>query len=160
MKRDKAPISSDSDYAMAMGTVLRDERKQQGIRIEMAAKALDITASYISQIETGKKNPTLSVMEKYANFLGMDLFELALRVRIIRAPDRRSLKKLMTDLSGKLEVLSKLRGKGKKRPLQKKSATVKKKNSIATLMNPSTPDQARRRLIYPYLNGRKYEFVY
>ena len=127
MKRNKAPISSDSDYAMAMGAVLRDERKQLGIRIEMAAKALGITASYISQIETGKKNPTLSVMEKYADFLGMDLFELALRVRIIRAPDRRSLKKLMTDLSGKLEVLSKLRGQGKKRPSQKKPAAVKKK---------------------------------
>lgn len=146
MKRDKAPISSDSDYAMAMGAVLRDERKQQGIRIEMAAKALDITASYISQIETGKKNPTLSVMEKYADFLGMDLFELALRVRIIRAPDRRSLKKLMTDLSGKLEVLSKLRGKGKKRPLQKKSATVKKKfhrhfdESVDARSGSSTPN--------------------
>ena len=126
MKRNKAPISSDSDYAMAMGAVLRDERKQLGIRIEMAAKALGITASYISQIETGKKNPTLSVMEKYADFLGMDLFELALRVRIIRAPDRRSLKKLMTDLSDKLEVLTTLRNKGEKQPSQKKPAAVKK----------------------------------
>jgi len=126
MKRDKELISTDSDYAMAMGEVLRDERKQQKIRIEMAAKALGITASYISQIETGKKNPTLSVMEKYAEFLGMDLFELALRVRIIRAPDRRSLNKLMKDLSGKLEVVSDLRKTGKKRPSRNKPAAAKK----------------------------------
>lgn len=126
MKREKIPESSDSDYAFAMGAVLREERKRQEIRIEMAAKALGITASYISQIETGKKNPTLSVMEKYAEFLGMDLFELALRVRIIRAPDRRGLNKLMKDLSGKLDVLSDLRKKGKKNSSRRNPATVKK----------------------------------
>ncbi|MCP4757826.1 MAG: helix-turn-helix domain-containing protein [Proteobacteria bacterium] len=107
--------STGNELAIAMGTVLREERKRQGIRIEVAGKALGITASYISQIETGKKNPTLSVIESYADFLGMDLFELSLRTKIVRSPDKKSLKKLMTDLSGKLEVLADLRKKGTKK---------------------------------------------
>lgn len=99
------------EYATALGTALREERKAQGISIEVAAKALGITASYISQIETGKKNPTVSVVESYASFLGLDMFELSLRIKIIRSPDKRSLERLIADLSGKIDVLAELRKK-------------------------------------------------
>ncbi len=116
MKREKSPSSTGTEYAAAMGIVLREERKKQGISIEVAGKALGITASYISQIETGKKNPTLSVIENYSGFLGMDLFEVSLRVKIVRSPDKRSLKRLMADLSGKLEALSELRKKKSSHP--------------------------------------------
>ena len=111
MNSKKQSESTDFDYTQAMGTALREERKKQGINIESAAKALSITASYISQIETGKKNPTLSVVENYASFLGIDMFELSLRVRIIRSPDKRSLERLIADLSGKIDVLADLRKK-------------------------------------------------
>ncbi len=109
MKSDKKADSADLEYAQAMGTALREERKKQKISIEVAGKALGITASYISQIETGKKNPTLSVVENYASFLGLDMFELSLRIKIIRAPDKRSLERLIADLSGKIDVLAELR---------------------------------------------------
>ncbi len=109
MNSIQQPDSSQIDYAIALGTALREERKKQGIRIEVASKALDITASYISQIETGKKNPTVSVIEKYANFLGMDMFELSLRIKILRSPDKRSMERLIANLSGKIDILAELR---------------------------------------------------
>ncbi len=111
MNSKKQSEPTEVDYAQAMGLALREERKRQGINIETAAKALGITASYISQIETGKKNPTLSVVENYASFLGLDMFELSLRVRIIKSPDKRSLERLIADLSGKIDVLAELRKK-------------------------------------------------
>jgi transcriptional regulator with XRE-family HTH domain len=101
----------DKEYALAMGTALREERKKQKIGIELAAKTLKITASYISQIENGKKNPTLSVLENYADFLGLDLFELSLRVKIIRSPDRKSIKQLISELSSTIDTLAELNGK-------------------------------------------------
>jgi len=111
---DNTPnIASDQAYAIAVGTALRSERKKQKIGIELAAKALNITASYISQIENGKKNPTLSVLENYATFLGMDLFELSLRVKIIRSPDKKSLNKLIDDLSSTIDTLSELKSGSK-----------------------------------------------
>ena len=45
----------DKEYAIAVGIALRTERKKQKIGIELAAKAMNITASYVSQIENGKK---------------------------------------------------------------------------------------------------------
>ncbi len=111
MKSNKQPEPNNLEYAQAMGAALREERKKQGISIEVAAKALNITASYVSQIETGKKNPTLSVVENYASFLGIGMFELSLRVKIIRSPDKRSLERLIADLSGKIDVLADLRKK-------------------------------------------------
>ncbi len=111
MKSKKKSESDDLEYAQALGTVLREERKKQKISIEVAAKALGITASYVSQIETGKKNPTLSVVENYAIFLGLDMFELSLRVKIVRSPDKRSIERLIANLSGKIDVLAELRKK-------------------------------------------------
>lgn len=99
----------DKEYAIAVGTALRTERKKQKIGIELAAKALGITASYISQIENGKKNPTLSVLDNYTQFLGIDLFELSLKVKIIRSPDKKSLNKLIKDLSSTIDTLSELK---------------------------------------------------
>ena len=100
---------ADQEYAIAVGIALRTERKKQKIGIELAAKAMKITASYVSQIENGKKNPTLSVLENYAQFLGMDLFELSLKVKIIRSPDKKSLNNLIKDLSSTIETLSELK---------------------------------------------------
>ena len=111
MESKKQAEPQDQEYAQAMRAALREERKSQGVSIETAAKALNITASYVSQIETGKKNPTLSVIENYASFLGLGMFELSLRVKIIRSPDKRSLERLIADLSGKIDVLAELRKK-------------------------------------------------
>ena len=101
----------DKEYAIAVGIALRAERKNQKIGIETAAKAMSITASYVSQIENGKKNPTLSVLDNYTQFLGMDLFELSLKVKIIRSPDKKSLNSLIKDLSSTIETLSELKSR-------------------------------------------------
>ncbi len=108
--KNKQPPASDNDKgcALAIGAALREERKKQKIGIELAAKALNITASYISQIEKGKKNPTLTILENYADFLGLGLFELSLRVKIIQSTDHKSIKQLISGLSGIIDSLAKL----------------------------------------------------
>ena len=92
-----------------MGVVLKEERKKRGLGIVEVAEELGITPSYISQIENGKKNPTLNVMENYANLLGMDLFELSLRVKLMRSPSQQGLEKLLKTLSQALNSIATLK---------------------------------------------------
>lgn len=109
MKTEKSPNIQQDEYAIVMGIVLKEERKRKGLGIVEVAEELGITPSYISQIENGKKNPTLHVMENYAKLLGMDLFELSLRVKMTGCPNRNSLKGLVKEISKAVDLLSDLR---------------------------------------------------
>ncbi len=54
--------SSDTYQGTAFGQRLRALRHEKSITLADMAKILGVTSSYLSQIETGKKNPTSSVM--------------------------------------------------------------------------------------------------
>ena len=73
------------DICEVVGKRLRELRKLKGLSQEKMAEQAGVNAKYYSEIERGKRNITLKVMEKIADNLGITLEEL------FRFPARESL---------------------------------------------------------------------
>ncbi len=54
---------------------MRELRQEKGISQEMLAEAIDSHQVYISEIENGKKIPSLPVLYKTAHFFNLSLSE-------------------------------------------------------------------------------------
>lgn len=54
-----------------LGTVLRLIRKVKEMSIRELAEKMDVSANYLSEIETNKKRPSLEVLTKYSEALGV-----------------------------------------------------------------------------------------
>lgn len=54
-----------------MGEALRLLRIFNGYKSAEIAKKLDISQSYVSEIENNKKQPTIEILDRYANLLGI-----------------------------------------------------------------------------------------
>jgi len=59
-----------------LGKNLKELRQKQGLSQGDIARFLGADRSYISNIESGRMNPTLSTLEKLAKSLGVKLDEL------------------------------------------------------------------------------------
>lgn len=59
-----------------IGARLRDARTQQGLSLRSVAQALGVSASLISQVETGKTQPSVSTLYAMVNHLGVSMDEL------------------------------------------------------------------------------------
>src|SRR5690606_28006995 len=55
---------------------LRAARMQRGLSLRSLAAALGVSASLVSQVETGKTQPSVSTLYAIANHLGVSLDEL------------------------------------------------------------------------------------
>ena len=59
------------------GTTLRKLRIEKGLSQETLASRLDMVSNgYISRLESGQKNPTLEMVFKFAEALGIKAWEL------------------------------------------------------------------------------------
>lgn len=63
-----------------LGQNLRALRKARGLSQERFALEHDIDRTYVSGIERGTRNPTVSVLGRLADALGVDIHELLLPV--------------------------------------------------------------------------------
>jgi len=54
-----------------IGETLKYLRVFNDLTMVELAKKLDLSQSYISEIESGKKQPTLQIIEKYADYFSM-----------------------------------------------------------------------------------------
>ena len=61
----------------AVGETLRELRQKKGVSQEKLAEAIDSHQVYISEIENGKKIPSLSVIYKIARFFNLSLSDFA-----------------------------------------------------------------------------------
>lgn len=68
------------DIRIAFGQVLREVRKEKGISQEQLALQSDIDRTYISKLEKGLYQPTLSTLFAIAPVLGCPPAELVERV--------------------------------------------------------------------------------
>ena len=59
-----------------LGALIRRERKHQGLRQPDLAAAAGTSIRFIVEIEGGKRNPTLKVVERLALALGVEPAEL------------------------------------------------------------------------------------
>lgn len=59
-----------------IGARLRDARTQRGLSLRSVAQELGVSASLISQVETGKTQPSVSTLYALVNHLGVSMDEL------------------------------------------------------------------------------------
>lgn len=62
---------------VAAAETLRELRQKKGVSQEKLAEAIDSHQVYISEIENGKKIPSLSVIYKTAQFFNLSLSDFA-----------------------------------------------------------------------------------
>ena len=62
---------------VAVAETLRELRQTKGVSQEKLAEAIDSHQVYISEIENGKKIPSLSVIYKTARFFNLSLSDFA-----------------------------------------------------------------------------------
>lgn len=62
--------------AKKLGDNIRRIRLEKGLTQIELSKKLKVDRSYVSNVEQGKKNPTLTTIEKIANVLGVSTDEL------------------------------------------------------------------------------------
>jgi transcriptional regulator with XRE-family HTH domain len=64
------------DDSAQVGQRLRSAREQQGLSLREVARRLDISASALSQIETGKSRPSVKTLYAIVSELGLSMDEL------------------------------------------------------------------------------------
>ncbi len=64
------------EYSKKLGENLKKIRIMKGITQTEIAKKLDVNRSFVSNIENGKTNPTLSTITNLADVLGISVNEL------------------------------------------------------------------------------------
>lgn len=62
---------------VAVAETLRELRQKKGVSQEKLAEAIDSHQVYISEIENGKKIPSLSVIYKIVRFFNLSLSDFA-----------------------------------------------------------------------------------
>lgn len=62
--------------AEVFGKNVRRVRQAKGLTLEAMADEVGLAYSYLGEIERGRKNPTLDVVERIAEVLGADPIEL------------------------------------------------------------------------------------
>ncbi len=69
-----------------IGAHLRDARIERGLSLRSVAQALGVSASLISQVETGKTQPSVSTLYAMVNHLGVSMDELMGMSPVTRTP--------------------------------------------------------------------------
>lgn len=70
---------NDNDFLKKFGNRVNNFRNKTGLSQEKLATELGIDQSYLSEIETGKANPSLLYVKKLAEAFGVEPFELIVK---------------------------------------------------------------------------------
>lgn len=65
-----------ADILKKLGERIREERKRAGLTQEKLAEKVDLSPDYIGYIERGKQAPYLKTLERIAESLGAEVYEL------------------------------------------------------------------------------------
>ena len=60
---------------MEVGKVIKIKRIEKDLKVKELASKVDITEQYMSNIEHGKRNPSLKLLKKLAKELGCSVYE-------------------------------------------------------------------------------------
>jgi transcriptional regulator with XRE-family HTH domain len=71
---------AEARQSVAFGIGVRELRKRRKLTQSEVASRVGITATYLSQIETGQRNPTLAVVVGLARALGLKPSQLVARL--------------------------------------------------------------------------------
>ena len=67
---------SQNNRAMKIGLVIKGLRIEQGLKLEALANDLELATSTLSRIESGRRNPSLDVLEALAEALGVKVSDI------------------------------------------------------------------------------------
>ncbi|MDR1323032.1 MAG: helix-turn-helix domain-containing protein [Candidatus Margulisbacteria bacterium] len=71
MARYEKPHKPDKKLLLALGRRLRSLRERQGLTIEQLSAAADINFKYLQRCETGRSNPSVSILFAIASGLAV-----------------------------------------------------------------------------------------
>lgn len=71
-----AAHEAGADPVVQLGSRLRDARVQSGLSLREAARQLGVSASFVSQMENGKSQPSVATLYSLAQLLGVSIDEL------------------------------------------------------------------------------------
>lgn len=75
-----APVRSSANMAeFTLGEYIRDKRIEAGLKLREFARRLDVTPSYVSDIENDRRIPSEDVLQRVATTLGLAVDELVAR---------------------------------------------------------------------------------
>lgn len=66
----------DEEILKNLGIKLKYKRLQKGLIQEVLAEMIDVHEKYIGKIETGKQNITIKTLNRIANALEIDIYNL------------------------------------------------------------------------------------
>ncbi len=92
---------------MNLGNTIKEIRKQKGLSQKDLASACDITQTYLSLIESNKKEPNITLLRNIAKFLNIPLpilFFLSLNNEDIPEKKRSSYKLLAPSINSLVET--------------------------------------------------------
>ena len=84
------PHPAMRDWRVIFGRNVRRVRQQQGLTQEQLSELADVSTRHISFVETGKRQPTLSVLVALCDGLGVTLtaFSVELEKQLMTARER------------------------------------------------------------------------
>lgn len=89
-----------------IGDTLKRMRTIYGYKAIQMSKELNISTSYLSEIENNKKQPSLKLLQKYADIFGLKLSSLILLYeKLDESNDKENLQRTMKRAMEKLIVL-------------------------------------------------------
>ena len=97
MQRRQRQIQPTDLKVKAIGVVVRELRAQAGLSQERLSADCGFDRTYISRVERGIINPTISRLWKIADRLGSPLSEVAKRMEMWIVSQERPVKKLNRD---------------------------------------------------------------
>ena len=77
--------SAEHHSVMGLGRQLRRLRDDRGLSLRALASEVDVTASFLSQVERGLSSPSLSTLRQLAAFFEVPVFQLLVEYEVNRA---------------------------------------------------------------------------
>jgi transcriptional regulator with XRE-family HTH domain len=85
-------MSASISFQLALGLAVKARRGQLGLTQEQLANDTDLHQRWISNVETGKRNPSYASIRRLATGLGLSASELLARAEQIEASGSRAIK--------------------------------------------------------------------
>ncbi len=93
------------DTKELLGLKIKEFRKQKKITQEKLAEKLELDVGYISKLEVGRNFPTIGTLEKIANVLDVELYELFKYADIKDKDFKAEINKIYDELSKDKQML-------------------------------------------------------
>jgi transcriptional regulator with XRE-family HTH domain len=83
-------MPASPDFKLALGLAVKARREELGLTQEALELSSDLHQRWISNLETGKRNPSLGSIRRLAAALGLNASELLARAEQIEAAEAKA----------------------------------------------------------------------